>query len=183
MAAGLNPSHDDSEAWAETGVGVRGQCVPTRSDPKAETPEARAGLLATDGTDNGALSQEHRCPLPGRPFQGWKPAAGRWPPGAFAYGPGTVACFVGCARGRRAVGAARQTKPPGEGGRRRPLGRTSDAAPCLIPPRSGPRRDANPNAPGPSKVPPGQVVSHPDQRGQLLEHPKVLASGTVSSDA
>lgn len=43
--------------------------MPTRSDPKAEAPEAGAGPLAMDGTDNGALSPEHGRPLPGRPFQ------------------------------------------------------------------------------------------------------------------
>lgn len=58
-----------TQRHTDSGVGVRGQCVPTRSDPKAETPEAYAGLLATDGTDNGALSREHGRPLPGRPFQ------------------------------------------------------------------------------------------------------------------
>lgn len=33
------------------------------------TPEARAGPLATNGTDNGVLFPEHGRPLPGRPFQ------------------------------------------------------------------------------------------------------------------
>lgn len=51
--------------------------------------------------------------------------------------------------------------------------RTSDAAPCLIPPRSGPRRrDANPNVPSPAQVPPGQVASHPTPKRAAARAPQ-----------
>lgn len=55
-------------AW---GVGEEGRGIASLFDltPKAEAPEARAGPLAMDRTDNGALSRERDRPLPGRPFQ------------------------------------------------------------------------------------------------------------------
>lgn len=44
-------------------MGTGGQRAPTRSDPKAEAPEAGAGPLAVDRTDNGVLFPEHGRPL------------------------------------------------------------------------------------------------------------------------
>lgn len=122
--------------------------------PKPKLPKLVQVLLPRTAQTMVFYSRSMAAPCPADPFRlaAWsiciRPRDDRSP-----------LCWL--RTGRRAVGAARQTKSPGEGARPGQPGSTSDAAPCLIPPRNGPRRDANPNAPGPSQVPPGQVTSHP----------------------